>query len=80
MFNFELPAFDDGSEKLTVANVPEFRYFTEGFVNDSGLVYPTGKVASVEAKSINTDTMEDGVSYRWAGFSISSTPSRQRSL
>lgn len=67
MFNFELPAFDDGSEKLTVANVPEFRYFTEGFVNDSGLVYPTGKVASVEAKSINTDTMEDGVSYRWAG-------------
>lgn len=67
MFNFELPAFDNGKGKLTVSAVPEFEKLTKGFVKKSGLVSTAGIIESVDPKYVPTDTMEDGVSYRWAG-------------
>ena len=70
MLNFELPAFYDGMEEGQVSCVPEFASLTQEFVESSGLlsapvnsVYPNG----ISSVSVDTNTMEDGVSYRASG-------------
>lgn len=70
MINFELPAFYDGMSQGQISCVPEFAALTKSFVEDSGLlaepvdaVYPDG----ISSESVDTNTMEDGVSYRASG-------------
>lgn len=70
MLNFELPAFYDGMEEGQISCVPEFASLTGDFVENSGLlpdpvddIYPEG----ISAISVDTNTMEDGVSYRASG-------------
>ena len=70
MLNFELPAFYDGMEEGQISCVPEFASLTRKFAENSGLlpapvndVYPDG----ISSVSVDTNTMEDGVSYRASG-------------
>ncbi len=70
MINFELPAFYDGMEEGQISCVPEFAALTASFVEESGLladpvdgIYPEG----ISEVSVDTSTMEDGVSYRASG-------------
>ena len=70
MLNFELPAFYDGMEEGQISCVPEFASLTQKFIEHSGLlaapvndVYPNG----ISSISVDTNTMEDGVSYRASG-------------
>ncbi len=70
LLNFELPAFYDGMEEGQISCVPEFSTLTQSFVEESGLltqpvnnVYPGG----ISGQSVDTNTMEDGVSYRASG-------------
>lgn len=70
MINFELPAFYDGMSQGQISCVPEFSTLTKTFVETSGLlaepvdsIYPDG----ISAESVDTNTMEDGVSYRASG-------------
>lgn len=70
MINFELPAFYDGMEQSQISCVPEFASIVESLVGETGLlaependIYPDG----ISAESVDTNTMEDGVSYRQAG-------------
>ena len=70
MINFELPAFYDGMSQGQISCVPEFAALTKSFVEESGLlaepidaVYPDG----ISSESVDTNTMEDGVSYRASG-------------
>ncbi len=67
MFNFELNAIDDGSDKVFAVTVPELSNFVKTFVDDSGLVVRSGHIKRIKAKTTDSNTMEDGVSYRWAG-------------
>ena len=70
LVNFELPAFYDGMAEGYISCVPEFASLTKELVEDSGLiaapvndVYPEG----ISGESVDTNTMEDGVSYRGSG-------------
>ncbi len=70
MLNFELPAFYDGMAEGQISCVPEFAPLTQKFAENSGLlptpvnaVYPDG----ISSISVDTNTMEDGVSYRASG-------------
>ena len=70
LLNFELPAFYDGMEEGQISCVPEFSTLTQSFVEESGLlaqpvnnIYPAG----ISGRSVDTNTMEDGVSYRASG-------------
>ena len=70
MLNFELPAFYDGLAQAKISCVPEFASLTQSFVEESGLlaepvngIYPEG----ISGESVDTNTMEDGVSYRASG-------------
>ena len=70
LINFELPAFYDGMAEGYISCVPEFASLTKELVEDSGLiaapvndVYPEG----ISGESVDTNTMEDGVSYRGSG-------------
>ena len=70
LINFELPAFYDGMDEGYISCVPEFASLTKELVEDSGLiaapvndVYPAG----ISSESVDTNTMEDGVSYRGSG-------------
>lgn len=70
MINFELPAFYDGKEQSQISCVPEFAGIVNNLVSDSGLlaapandIYPEG----ISETSVDSNTMEDGVSYRAAG-------------
>ena len=70
MLNFELPAFYDGIAVGQISCVPEFAPLTRKFVETSDLltapvndVYPDG----ISSVSVDTNTMEDGVSYRASG-------------
>lgn len=67
LFNFELDAFDDGTDAISAVSVPELSTFVGKFVTDSGLALSAGHVKTIEPKTADADTMEDGVSYRWAG-------------
>lgn len=70
MINFELPAFYDGMEQSQISCVPEFASAVKNFVENSGLaadpvkdIYPKG----ISSTSVDSNTMEDGVSYRASG-------------
>ena len=70
LINFELPAFYDGMAEGYISCVPEFAGLTKELVEKSGLiaapvndVYPEG----ISGESVDTNTMEDGVSYRGSG-------------
>lgn len=70
LINFELPAFYDGMAEGYISCVPEFASLTKELVEESGLiaapvndVYPEG----ISSESVDTNTMEDGVSYRGSG-------------
>lgn len=70
LINFELPAFYDGMEEGYISCVPEFASLTKELVEESGLiaapvndVYPAG----ISGESVDTNTMEDGISYRGSG-------------
>lgn len=70
MLNFELPAFYDGMAEGQISCVPEFASLTRKFVETSDLltapvnaVYPDG----ISSETVDTNTMEDGVSYRASG-------------
>ena len=70
LINFELPAFYDGMAEGYISCVPEFAGLTKELVEESGLiaapvndVYPEG----ISGESVDTNTMEDGVSYRGSG-------------
>ena len=68
LFNFELDAYDNGSDTFMVTCVPEYASLVKSLV-DSGALdgavkeYKNG----ISAKTYDTTTMEDGVSYRNAG-------------
>ena len=69
LFNFELDAYDDGSDTFMVTCVPEYASLVKSLV-DSGTLdgavkeYKNG----ISTKTYDTTTMEDGVSYRNAGI------------
>lgn len=70
MLNFELPALYDGKEKGQISCVPEFAGIVKNLVDDVKLIpspandiYPEG----IDSTTMDTNTMEDGVSYRASG-------------
>ena len=70
LINFELPAFYDGMAEGQISCVPEFSSLVEELVDDSDViaspvndVYPDG----ISSESVDTNTMEDGISYRGSG-------------
>jgi len=67
LFNCELPAYSDGTGEIGMTCVPEFSKFYKNFVQDSGLAVKAEGIDKIKYKSNDADTMEDGVSYRWAG-------------
>ncbi|MCQ2547188.1 MAG: M28 family peptidase, partial [Clostridia bacterium] len=62
--NFELPAFDVG-KKLTVRCVPEFSTLSKAILNDNIVV--TAGDEGILYKTVDTSTMEDGITYREYG-------------
>lgn len=69
MINFELPAFYDGLPQMRISCVPEFAPLTRSLV-ETGLlgevvngIYPEG----IDPVTADSNTMEDGVSYRASG-------------
>lgn len=68
LFNFELDAYDDGSDTFMVTCVPEYASLVKSLVDSCALdgavkEYKNG----ISTKTYDTTTMEDGVSYRNAG-------------
>ena len=70
MINFELPAFYDGMATTQISCVPEYANVVQSLVEDSKLlpktvngIYPEG----YDSVSVDSNTMEDGISYRFAG-------------
>lgn len=69
MINFELPAFYDGMPQMQISCVPEFaplaRYLVEnGLLGEvANGIYPEG----IDPETRDSNTMEDGVSYRASG-------------
>ena len=68
LFNFELDAYDDGSDTFMVTCVPEYASLVKSLV-DSGALNGAVKEYKngISTKTYDTTTMEDGVSYRLAG-------------
>ena len=68
LFNFELCAFDDGQDAFMISCVPEYRTLVAELVAegtlDSAVV---GRSEGINPITIDTTTMEDGISYRNAG-------------
>lgn len=68
LFNFELCAFDDGGDAFVVSCVPEYASVVKE-LSESGVLdvavkdYENG----IQSETLDTTTMEDGVSYRGAG-------------
>ena len=70
MINFELSAFDDGIDTGYISCVPEYASLVEDFVDESGLLVDSTDNVYADGfsdESVDSNTMEDGVSYRWAG-------------
>lgn len=69
MLNFELPAFYDGLPQMRISCVPEFAPLTRSLVENGLLgevvngIYPEG----IDPITVDSNTMEDGVSYRASG-------------
>lgn len=68
LFNFELCAFDIGSDAFLISCVPEYRTLVTDLANNGALSAAVpGFAEGVYAQSFDTTTMEDGISYRNAG-------------
>ena len=68
MFNFELSAFDDGGDTFMISCVPEYASLVDALVRSGVLdAAAEGYAGGISTVSIDTTTMEDGVSYRNAG-------------
>ncbi len=68
MFNFELCAFDDGSDTFAITCVPEYSSFVKEMVENGTLDEAVKDFKNgVLADTYDTSTMEDGVTYRGAG-------------
>ena len=70
LFNFELAAFYEGADQFAISCVPEFAPLVKTLAENSDLLQ--GAVDPIFANGINpesvdTTTMEDGVSYRASG-------------
>ena len=70
MLNFELPGAYDGAQQWQVSCVPEFANLVAAMAGENGVftqpvngVYPQG----LDPVSVDTNTQEDGISYRWHG-------------
>ena len=70
MLNFELPGTYDGAQQWQVSCVPEFANVVAAMAGEDGVftqpingVYPQG----LDPVSVDTNTQEDGISYRWHG-------------
>lgn len=70
LFNFELAAFYEGADQFSISCVPEFAPLVKTLAEKSGLlqsavdpIFSNG----INPESIDTTTMEDGVSYRASG-------------
>lgn len=69
MLNFELPAFYDGLPQMRISCIPEFAPLTRSLVENGLLgevvngIYPEG----IDPVTADSNTMEDGVSYRASG-------------
>ena len=71
LINFELPGFANGETSAFINSVPEFCSLIKRFVEDTGFTDRTD--TSVYVDGISSDagyvnTMEDGISYRFAGI------------
>ncbi len=68
MFNFELCAFDDGSDTFAVTCVPEYSSFVKEMVGNGVLDEAVKDFSNgILVDTYDTSTMEDGVTYRGAG-------------
>lgn len=69
MLNFELPAFYDGAESAQISSVPEFSQVIKTFAMSDLTVKPEGKIypKGLNKDYVPSNTMEDGISYRFAG-------------
>lgn len=69
LYNFELSAFKEATcEQGFVSSVPEFNTFSEEFIENFGSVIDTKVYENgITGTTVKTQTMEDGVSYRFAG-------------
>lgn len=69
MFNFELPGFvEDGQTSTGIATVPEYALFVQNFVNEYSGIIDNGTFENgISAEASMVSTMEDGISYRFAG-------------
>lgn len=70
MLNFELPGTYDGAQQWKISCVPEFANLAAAMAGEDGVfsqpvndVYPRG----LDPVSVDTNTQEDGISYRWHG-------------
>lgn len=68
LFNFELCAFDVGSDAFMISCVPEYRTLVAELAESGALdAAVPGYSEGVYAETFDTTTMEDGISYRNAG-------------
>ena len=70
MFNFELAAFYEGADQFQISCVPEFAPLVKTLAEHSDLLRGTVDpifADGIDPVSVDTTTMEDGVSYRASG-------------
>lgn len=68
MFNFELSGFHPGYDEMTIATIPEFGAIVSDYANNElSDLADTGAYDGVSGEYEAVGTMEDGVSYRFAG-------------
>lgn len=69
MFNFELPGFmEEGQTQTGISAVPEYASFVEDFIYEYGELIDNGTFSEgISAEATLVSTMEDGISYRFAG-------------
>lgn len=69
MYNFELPGvLDAGQTQAIIATVPEYADFVKKFVSENGATLNNNAYSEgICEEAVRVSTMEDGVSYRFAG-------------
>lgn len=70
LFNFELAAFYEGADQFAISCVPEFAPLVKTLAENSELLQGTVDPIfsnGINPESVDTTTMEDGVSYRASG-------------
>ena len=70
MLNFELPGYDTEADYGTIASVPEFASMVSDYANSelSDLADTGANPEGISGENEPVGTMEDGVSYRFAGI------------